>query len=130
MTEADYLSLMNDYISTSFTIVGLLLSLMSAFLIASYLVAAEMKLVVASLLVVMYSVAYFWIGGAAIDGNMQILGFVGKMQMSGIDFSWARFNDLTFKIYIANALVVAGYVCSLVFFFYIRSHPSEKQRST
>jgi len=121
MTGAEYLSVMNEYINTSFMLVSVLLSLISAFLLVSYLAADKFNTVVSGILILIYSAAYFWIGGATIDANLQILAFTEKMRSSGIDFSWARFMNLDAKVFVANTVVVfAGYLASLLFFFYLR----------
>ena len=120
MTEAEYLLIMNEYINTSFMLVSVLLSLVSAFLLASYLAADKFNTVVSGVLVVMYSTAFFWIGGATIDSNSQILGFADKMRATDFDFSWAGFMNLDVKILVAKALVVASYFATLFFFFYLR----------
>ena len=129
MSEAEYLTLMNEYINTSFMLVSVLLSLVTAFLIVSYLASDKFNSVVAGLLVIMYSAAYFWIGGATIDANLQILAFTGKMRASGIDFTWARFMNLDEKVLFANTLVVfAGYLVSIFFFFYLRHQKMHGRR--
>jgi hypothetical protein len=131
MTEAEHLLVMNEYINTSFMLVSVLLSLVSAFLLVSYLASDKFNTVVAGVLVVMYSAAYFWIGGATIDANLQVLAFTDKMRASGIDFSWARFMNLDEKVFFANAMVVlAGYVASLFFFFYLRHQQAHGRRAT
>ena len=120
MTEAEYLAIMNEYINTSFQLVSVLLTLISAFLIVSYLAADKFNSVVSGILLLMYSTAYFWIGGATIDANSQILAFAQKMRTAEFDFSWAEFFDLDVKIMVAKLVVIASYLASMFFFFYLR----------
>ena len=112
---------MNEYINTSFIVVGVLLSLVYAFLLVSYLAADKINKVLSALLVLMYSLAYFWVGGATINSNIQIRNFAEKMRETDIDFSWTRVMDLEQDIYVANGVVIAAYLLSLFFYFYVRS---------
>lgn len=102
-------------------VVSVLLSLISAFLLVSYLAADKFNKVISTLLVLMYSMAYLWVGGATINSNIQIRNFAEKIRMTEVDFSWTRFMTLERDIYIANVVVVAAYLVSLFFYFYIRN---------
>ena len=120
MSEAEYLSLMNDYINTSFMLVSVLLSLVSAFLVVSYLSADKFNRVITSTLLFMYTAAYVWVGGATIASNDHIASFAEKMHSSGIDFSWANFAHIETPLFLADALVIAGFFASIFFFFHSR----------
>lgn len=118
MTEADYLLLANEYINTSFMLVSVLFSLVSAFLLSSHLVAKSLNKVVSGLLVLLYSLAYFWIGSATINSNIQIVGFVNKMRESEFDFAWSPIFSISGDITIAAVLVPVTYLASIAFFIY------------
>jgi len=128
VNESEYLLLMNEYINTSFMLVGVLLSLISAFLLVSYLAADKFNRVVSGMLVLMYSIAYFWIGGACINGNNHIRNFADRMRSTDFDFSYAKFMDLEIEISIANAVVIASYFFSIFFFFYVRNQDRHGRR--
>jgi hypothetical protein len=120
VTEFEYLSLMNEYIDTSFSVVSVLLSLISAFLLVSYLAAKKFNNIISGLLLVMYTMAYVWIGSASWNGNFQILSFAEKMKSTDIDFAWTRFMNLEAPVFIASSLLVLSYLGSILFFFYAR----------
>ena len=120
MSEAEYLSLMNEYINTSFMLVSVLLSLISAFLIVSFLSADKFNRIITATLLFMYTTAYVWIGGATIASNNHIVSFAEKMQSSGIDFTWASFMHVESALLLANALVIASFFASIFFFFHSR----------
>ena len=109
-------------------LVSVLLSLISAFLLVSFLAADKFNKVVSIMLVLMYSVAYFWIGGACINGNNHIINFADKMRSTDFDFSYAKFMNLENEINVANAAVIASYLFSLFFFFYIRNQKGRGRR--
>ncbi|MFK7865475.1 MAG: hypothetical protein AB8B95_14765 [Pseudohongiellaceae bacterium] len=118
MTEADYLLIANEYINTSFMLVSVLFSLVSAFLPSSHLVAKSLNKVVSGLLILLYSLAYYWIGSVTINSNIQISGFVTKMQGSEFDFTWSPIVSISGDIIIAAVLVPVTYLASLAFFVY------------
>ena len=125
MSEAEYLSLMNEYVNTSFMLVSVLLSLISAFLVVSYLSADKFSRVITAVFLFMYATAYAWVGGATIASNDHIANFTEKMSASGIDFSWANFMHIESPLLLANALVIVSFFASIFFFF----HSRQLQRS-
>ena len=119
MSEAEYLTLFREYVEMSFMLVGILLSLVSAFLIVSYLAGSKLSRFIASSFLFIYSIAYFWIGSAIINTNSVIAAFGEKMASSEFDFSWAVI-DIEQELYIANALVVVSYLTTIAFFVHVR----------
>jgi ABC-type uncharacterized transport system permease subunit len=120
VSEAEYLSLMNEYINSVFFLVSVLFSLLFSFLLVCYFAARKLDFIVSGILLAIYSAAYFFIGGATINGNRQISSFANKMRATEFDFSWAQFMELDTEIVIGNGLVIMSYIASLCFFFYMR----------
>lgn len=121
MSEAEYLNLANEYSNTSFMLVSILLSLLSAFLLASYLAAHQFNKIVSTIFLFVYSVAYFWIGGATLTANAQIVAFSNQMRAAEFDFSWVTTMDLGLELQIGNLLVLVCYLASIAFFFFCRA---------
>jgi ABC-type uncharacterized transport system permease subunit len=120
VSEAEYLGLMNEYINSAFLLVSVLFSLLFSFLLVCYFAARRLDFIVSGILLAIYSAAYFFIGGATINGNRQIASFANKMRATEFDFSWAQFMQLDTELLIGNSLVIMSYVASIGFFFYMR----------
>ena len=120
MTEADYLIIANEYVNTTFMLFGILFSLISAFLTVSYLAGKNFSALVSGVLLLLYTMSYFFVGGAIINSNFQMAAFIEKMNASEFDFSWTVFDTVDTEFIAANTLVILSYIFTIIFFLYTK----------
>lgn len=129
MTDYEIVSVLNEFVSTTWSIFSTYVSIVFAFLVASYLVSSKLAPRIVAVVMVLYTLVAFWalwgLNRTAANLMASIAEIKRRVHEDGSSLGWLPATSIPdFMLHaiplLITAVAVIAFVGSVVFFFHQR----------
>jgi hypothetical protein len=138
MTDYEIVSVLNEFVSTTWAIFATYVSIVFAFLVASYLVASRLVPRIVAVVIILYTLVALWavwgLNRTAANLVASIAEIKRRVQEDGSSLGWLPATSIPDVMlhavpFLVTTVAVVAFVGSVVFFFHQRKWGKATDRS-